>query len=59
VAYTGEADLLEKLRHFTTDDDHRQRVASAGQGRTLRDHTYDRRMQTVTAILADRLAGAR
>lgn len=55
VAYGDEDDLRTKLRHYLADDDARQRVAAAGQARTLRDHTYSRRMEQLVALLEQRL----
>jgi spore maturation protein CgeB len=55
VTYTGLDDLREKLAHLLERDDERRAIAAAGQGRTLRDHTYARRMQELVRILAARL----
>lgn len=55
VAYRDEDDLRAKLAHYLADDEARRRVAAAGQARTLRDHTYSRRMEQIAALLEARL----
>lgn len=55
VAYVDDDDLRTKLTHYLADDDARHRVAAAGQARTLRDHTYSRRMEQLVALLEQRL----
>jgi spore maturation protein CgeB len=55
VTYTGLPDLREKLEHLLARDDERRAIATAGQDRTLRDHTYRRRMQELVPILQARL----
>jgi spore maturation protein CgeB len=55
VAYSDEADLRAKLAHYLAADDDRRRVAAAGQARTLRDHTYSRRMEQLAELLEKRL----
>ncbi|EKD79468.1 MAG: hypothetical protein ACD_41C00061G0001, partial [uncultured bacterium] len=52
VSYHSTAELIEKIRYYLTHDDERERIAAAGQHRTLRDHTYRQRMQELHAILA-------
>jgi spore maturation protein CgeB len=55
VGYVDEDDLRMKLAHYLADDDARHGVAAAGQARTLRDHTYSRRMEQLVALLERRL----
>jgi spore maturation protein CgeB len=55
VAYSDEEDLRTKLAHYSADDDARRTVAAAGQARTLRDHTYSRRMEQLAGLLEERL----
>jgi spore maturation protein CgeB len=55
VAYEGEDDLVEKIEHYLEHDDERLEIAAAGQRRTLREHTYGRRMSELAAILQERL----
>jgi spore maturation protein CgeB len=56
VTYANEKELVEKIGHYLEDDAARERVARAGQQRTLRDHTYERRMSELVTILARYLA---
>jgi hypothetical protein len=51
VEYFDTDDLVEKLRHYLADEDERSRIARNGQERTLRDHTYERRMRELVEIL--------
>jgi spore maturation protein CgeB len=55
VAYEDEDDLVDKLRHFAEHDDERRHIATAGQERTLREHTYANRMTELAAMLKARL----
>jgi len=55
VAYECEDGLVEQLRHYLEHDDERQRIAAAGQARTLREHTYARRIAELAAMLEARL----
>ncbi len=51
VTYRNEDELVERVRHFLAHDEERRAIARAGQERTLRDHTYLRRMEELLAIL--------
>ena len=51
VTYTGAGELAEAIEHYLSEDGERRAIAAAGQARTLRDHTYGRRMQELVAIL--------
>jgi spore maturation protein CgeB len=53
VTYRDEDELVERVRQYLDDDDARRRIARAGQQRTLRDHTYLRRMEELLAILGE------
>ena len=55
LAYDDVGDLVEQVRHHLADDDARRAVAAAGQRRTLRDHGYAQRMETLAAMLERRL----
>jgi spore maturation protein CgeB len=55
VVYDGPEDLAAKLSHYLADDESRRRIAAAGQERTLRNHTYERRMADLAAVLDSRL----
>lgn len=56
LVYEDADDLVAKLRHHLEHDDERRRVAVAGQARTLREHTYERRMAELAELLERRLA---
>jgi hypothetical protein len=55
AAYQDEDDLVSKLRHYLEREEERAAVAAAGQARTLREHTYARRMAELAAMLEERL----
>jgi len=55
VTYHSPAECLEQIRYFLQNDDARSTVAAAGQRRTLKEHTYDQRMQQLYDILAAHL----
>ena len=55
VAYRDADDLLAQLSVLERDDDRRVSIAAAGQRRTLRDHTYARRMVELGEILERRI----
>jgi spore maturation protein CgeB len=57
VAYRDADDLTAQLRRLRADHDERIAIATAGHARTLRDHTYGRRMQQLAEILKGRLRG--
>jgi spore maturation protein CgeB len=54
VAYRDADDLMDKLVELSADDDQRASIAAAGQRRTLRDHTYARRMVELAELLEAR-----
>jgi spore maturation protein CgeB len=53
--YTDAEDLIEKARHYLEHEDERAAVAAAGQARTLREPTSERRAVELAAILEERL----
>lgn len=53
IPYTTRRDLVDRVRHYLRHEDERADVAAAGQARTLRDHTYSRRMAELVSILED------
>jgi spore maturation protein CgeB len=55
VTYSDADDLVEKASHYLADADARTRIAAAGQVRTMRDHTYSRRIAELAAMLESRL----
>lgn len=42
-------ELVEKISYYLDHDDERERIRLAGQQRTLRDHTYERRFEEIFA----------
>lgn len=55
VTYRDGEDLAEKARHYRSHDDERRLIATAGQRRTLTEHSYAVRMRELTEILASHL----
>lgn len=55
IVYRNAEECLELVRHYLDHDDQRQAIARAGQQRTLRDHTWSRRMKDLTDILSRHL----
>ena len=55
VSYKSADDLIEILRRYTADDEARREVAAAGQQRTLREHTYSKRIPELAGMLESRL----
>ncbi len=51
VTYHSTADCLEKLSYYLSHEEERQRIAAAGQARTLKEHTYRHRMEELLHIL--------
>lgn len=56
VSWHSPADCLEKTLHYLSHDVERQQIARAGHKRTLRDHTYTRRMKRLADILRESLS---
>jgi hypothetical protein len=55
VTYASEDELVEKVEHYRAHEDERAAIAAAGQARTLRDHTYRRRIAQLADLLQARL----
>lgn len=51
ITYRNTEECAEKVRYLLDNPDQLQRIASAGQRRTLRDHTYQRRTEELDKIL--------
>jgi len=54
VTYTSAEECVAAVRHLAEHPAERQRIAAAGQTRCLADHTYERRMTELVAILTRR-----
>jgi len=44
-------DLKEKIDYYLEHDKEREKIARAGQRRTLRDHTYKNRVKDIIKII--------
>jgi hypothetical protein len=51
VAYRDPEECVDLARRYLKDDEAREAIGRAGQSRTLREHTYSRRMQEFVGIL--------
>jgi hypothetical protein len=51
VAYRTPDECAELIRYYLEHDEEREAIARAGQERTLREHTYYKRMQELVDIL--------
>jgi spore maturation protein CgeB len=51
VSYRTPEECLEMIRYYLEHDEEREAIARAGQQRTLRDHTYSKRMQELVDIV--------
>jgi len=49
VTFEEIDDLVEKTRYYLANEDERRAIARQGYERTLREHTYERRFQTIFA----------
>lgn len=49
--YRTKEELLEKIRYYSAHEPERKSIALAGQKRTLKDHTYFRRMKELEGII--------
>lgn len=51
VEYSDFEDLLNKIKYYSTHKQAREKIARAGQTRTLKDHDYNTRMKQLETIL--------
>ena len=51
VTYSSIEECIEKVNYLLEHDDVRRQIATAGQKRTLRDHTVMNRCQQIDEIL--------
>lgn len=51
VAYSTQEEAAELIRYYLAHPDEAEEIAKAGQARTLREHTYQRRMEELVPIL--------
>jgi len=55
IAYTSPEECLSLVEHYLAHPDEAAEIAKRGQERTLRDHTYTKRMEYVAEILEAKL----
>ena len=55
VAYRSREECAELIEYYLTHDEERESIASAGQRRTLANHTYYQRMEELLAIVRKHL----
>jgi spore maturation protein CgeB len=55
VAFRSTNECTDLIEYYMTHEDERARIATAGQARCLRDHTYERRAVALAAILQNLL----
>lgn len=51
VSYTNVDDLVDKIKYYLRYDKEREKIAKAGQKRTLADYTYEVRMKQLLEII--------
>jgi hypothetical protein len=59
VAYSSKEEAAELIRYYLAHPEEAEAIARAGQQRTLREHTYQRRMEELVPILERHLAARR
>jgi spore maturation protein CgeB len=58
VCYRSNEECIELVQYYLEHEEERAAIASAGQERTLRDHTYARRIEELLDLLAPYLERA-
>ena len=51
VVYRNQHELLDKVRYYLAHPQEAERVRQAGRARALRDHTYQRRFETLFQVI--------
>jgi spore maturation protein CgeB len=51
VAYSSPEEAADLMRYYLDHPEEASEIARAGQARTLREHTYQRRMEELVGIL--------
>ncbi len=59
VAYASPEEAAEMIRYYTAHPEEAAVIAKAGQARTLREHTYQRRMEELAPLLEQHLKKGR
>ena len=52
AVYASNDDMIEKIRYYLDHEGERETIARAGRARVLRDHTLDKRIETILATIA-------
>lgn len=52
ISYQSTAELIDRVTYYLAQADERERIAQAGQRRTLREHTYRQRMTELATMLS-------
>jgi spore maturation protein CgeB len=55
VAYSSQEEAAELIHYYIANPDEAREIALAGQARTLREHTYQRRMEELVPVLEEYL----
>ena len=58
VSYRSADECAEKVTYLLDHEDERQQIATAGQRRTLRDHTYAKRAEQLDCTIRELLCGS-
>jgi spore maturation protein CgeB len=53
VTYENIDDAIEKVEYLLAHDREREAIAKAGQRRTLQDHSFEKRVQTLAGIIGE------
>lgn len=51
VTFRTEDEMIDKIRYYLPKEDVRKKIAAAGQGRVLRDHTYEKRIGEMLTMI--------
>ena len=55
VTYEDDVDCIEKVRYYLEHPEARNVIAAAGRTKTVREHTYQKRMSELQEIMCERL----
>jgi len=56
VTYKSEEDCIEKVNWLLSHPNELKQIAAAGQKRTLRDHTFEKRAEELHEIISKELS---
>ncbi len=51
LTYRSAAECVEKVKYLLANENERKKIAAAGQKRTLKDHTFDKRAARIDEII--------